>query len=100
MLAHYRFGEWPVGSQNRVALLFGGGIGVNPYSKSADFALGPSIAFRGLMLSPMLHWTQDQTLTGGLTPGQELGASPPDLSTQRHWVRKLGIGVTYRIAIN
>ncbi len=100
VLTHYRFGEWPVGSQNRVAILFGGGIGVNPYSKSADFALGPSIAFRGLMLSPMLHWTQDQTLTGGLTPGQELGPAPPDLSTQRHWVRKLAIGVTYRIAIN
>jgi len=99
-LAHYRLGEWPIGAHNRFAFLLSGGLGVNPYSKSADVFLGGSIAFRGLMISPMFQWTQDQALTGGLAPGQELGASPPDLITERHWVTKWGVGLSYRIPIN
>ncbi len=100
VLTHFRLGEWPLKGQHRSAFLVSGGIGVNPYSGSADFVLGVSLGLRGLMISPMLHWAQDHSLTGGLKPGQELGASPPTLTTQRFWVQTWGVALTYRIPVN
>jgi hypothetical protein len=97
--AHYRLGEWAAGGPNRIALLVSGGIGISPYAKSADFAAGGTIAFRGFMFSPTLHWAKDIRLPNGLTVGKELGPSPPELTTERHWVKKLGFGLSYRVPL-
>ena len=95
-LAHYRLGEAAVGDR-RVAFLLTGGLGVSPYSSSADFAAGATLSYRMLMVSPLLHFGRDLRLTNGLVLGQELGSSPPALSTERYWVKKFGIGITLRL---
>lgn len=95
-LAHYRLGEVAVGDR-RVAFLLTAGLGVSPYSSSADFAAGATLSYRTLMVSPLLHFGRDLRLTNGLVLGQELGSSPPALSTERYWVKKLGIAITLRL---
>jgi hypothetical protein len=95
--AHYRLWEGLADGPHRAAVLLTGVIGINPHAKSADMAVGGSLSYRGLMVSPLLHWVRDIRLTNGLEPGQELGTSPPALTTERHWVRKLAIGLSYRI---
>jgi len=101
VFAHYRWGNGFSAGGQRLAILTSGGIGVNPYSKSADFTLSPlTFSYRGLMVMPSLHFVRDEQLTAGLAPGMELGADPPDLPTERHWVRKFAIALGYRIPIN
>ena len=101
VFAHYRWGNGFRAGGQRLAILTSGGIGVNPYSKSADFTLSPlTFSYRGLMVMPSLHFVRDEQLTAGLAPGMELGADPPDLPTERHWVRKFAIALGYRIPIN
>jgi hypothetical protein len=94
--AHFNAKEGTVPDGQRLALLVTGAIGVNPYAGSADFAFGPTISYRGLMISPMLHRVREVRLTGGLKPGDRLGSEPPDLPTERHWVWKFGLGISYR----
>ena len=97
MLAHFRYAERDSGGR-RIAWLLTAGVGVNPYSGSADFVASPfTFSYRGLMVSPLLHLARDIRLTGGLTPGAELGADPPDLTTERFWKLTFAIGLSYRI---
>jgi hypothetical protein len=101
VMAHYRFLEGvPSGQTQRLALLWTAAVGVNPYSGSADIATGPTFSYRGLMVTPALHFTRDLRLTNGLIVGQELGSAPPTLSTERYWVRKFAVGLSYRVPIN
>jgi hypothetical protein len=101
VMAHYRFLEGvPAGQSQRLALLWTAAVGVNPYSGSADIATGPTFSYRGFMVTPALHFTRDLRLTNGLVVGQELGSSPPALSTERYWVRKFAVGLSYRVPIN
>jgi prefoldin subunit 5 len=100
VFAHYRLLEGTLGSQ-RVAFLATGGLGVNTSSGSADAAIGATFSYRGLMVTPSLHFVRELRLTSGLQPGQELGSAPPSsLPTERHWVRKFALGLTYRLPIN
>jgi hypothetical protein len=98
-LAHFRLKEWVVGGR-RVAALLTGGIGVNTNSSSADFAAGASVLYRSLVISPLFHFTRDQRLTNGLYAGEQLTSSPPALTTERYWVVKFGLAISYRIPIN
>jgi hypothetical protein len=97
--AHYRLVEWARNEQ-RFAFLLTGGIGINPYSASADFATGLTFGYRSFMITPLLHFGRDLRLTNGLALGEQLGSGPPSLSTERYWVRKFGIAITYRLPIN
>ena len=79
-------------------LYWTGAIGVNPNSVSADFATGPSLSWRALMVSALAHFGHDTELTQGLTIGQSLGASfNGSLPTQTHWTTSFGLGVSVRI---
>ena len=101
VLVHYRLAEGvPRFQGQRFALLATGGIGVNPYSTTADLAGGLTFSYRGLMISGLAHRTRDLHLTNGLKVGDELGSAPPALSTERFWDTTLALGLTYRIAIN
>jgi hypothetical protein len=101
VLAHYRLLEHvPARQGQRIAVLASAGVGVNPYSGSADIMYGGTFAYRGLMISPMWHRARDIRLTNGLAVNQELGSGPPPLSTERFWVTKFAIGVSYRIPVN
>jgi hypothetical protein len=61
------------------------GIGVNPYSKTADFALGGTFSYRALMFSVLERLGRDSRLGGGLKVGQSLGGDPPDLPVENFW---------------
>lgn len=96
--AHYRLAE-SAHSGRRLALLLSGGVGVNPYSGTADFGAGLTFSHRNFMLTPLVHFGRDLRLTNGLTVGEQLGSNPPMLTTERYWVRKFGIAITYRLPI-
>jgi len=81
------------------SFLVSGGVGANLTSKTADFDSGFSFQFGSLLLTPTVHYGRDNRLTNGLTVGQQLGASPPTLPTENHWVKKFGIAVTYALPI-
>jgi hypothetical protein len=95
----YRLAEGTAASE-RVALLWTFGVGVNVDSGSADVGTGPAFSYRGLMLTPMWHWGRDIRLTNGIKVNGELGSSPPTLTTERYWVRKFALGVSYRVPFN
>jgi hypothetical protein len=99
VFAHYRLWDGaPRG--NRFALLLSGAAGVNPVSGTADFGTGITLSYRNFMFSPVIHFGRDQRLTSGLAVGEQLGTSPPALATERYWVKKFAIGITYRLSIN
>lgn len=101
VLVHYRLAEGvPSRLSQRFAVLLTGGIGVNPYSTTADLVGGATFAYRGLMISALAHRTRDLRLTNGLTVGAELGSAPPTLSSERFWSTTFALGITYRVAIN
>jgi hypothetical protein len=80
------------------ALYWTGAVGINPNTTSADFASGPSISWRALMLSAFWHYGHDVRLTQGLQVGQNLGAGfSGSLSTQTFWTSSFAIGVAVRI---
>jgi hypothetical protein len=43
--------------------------------------------------------TRDLRLTNGLHVGQELGTSAPAPTTERYWVLREAIGISYRLPI-
>jgi len=98
ILAHYRLTESaPKG--HRMAVHLTGGTGINPYSTSADFAAGLSVAFNSVMISPLLHFGRDTRLTNGLAVGEKFGSGPPTLTSERFWTAKFAIGITYTLPI-
>jgi hypothetical protein len=98
ILVHYRFHEWPAFQSRRFAILASGGVGTGTNGSGADFAAGISFAFGNFFLSPLLHFTRDVRLTNGVTLGQNLmGVNPPP--TERYWVHKFGLALTYGLPI-
>lgn len=51
--------------------------GINIGSATTDFAVGPSLALRGIVVTPLLYFARDLRLTQGLYVGEQLGSSPP-----------------------
>jgi hypothetical protein len=75
-----------------------GAVGVNPNTVSADFGVGPSLSWRGLMLSALWHYGHDVRLTQGLSVGESLGASfKGSLATQTYWTSSFALGVSVRV---
>ena len=99
VLVHWRFYEWqPDSWTRRLAILGSVGVGTGTNGSGADFAAGISFAYGNFFLSPLLHFTRDQRLTNGVSLGDNLmGVAPP---TERYWVHKFGLAITYAVPIS
>jgi hypothetical protein len=96
--ANYRLSNDLKWSRWKSAIYWTTAVGVNPNTVSADFATGPSISWRGLMVSALCHFGHDVRLTQGLTVGEDLGASfNGSLSTKTYWTESFAVGVSVRI---
>jgi hypothetical protein len=75
-----------------------GAIGINPNTVSADFATGPSLSWRALMISALAHFGHDQKLTQGFTVGESLGPTfSAKLPSKSYWTEAFAIGISVRI---
>jgi hypothetical protein len=75
-----------------------GAIGINPNTVSADFATGPSLSWRALMISALAHFGHDQKLTQGFTVGESLGPTfSGKLPSKSYWTESFAIGISVRI---
>jgi hypothetical protein len=73
-------------------------VGVNPNTKTADFAVGPSISFRALMISALAHWGHENRLSDGFTNGENLGATfTGTVPTDTHWTTAFALGFSVRV---
>ena len=84
--------EWPS------ALYLTLGLGVNPATSTADIALGPTISWRGIMVSGLWHLGHDVELTPGLAVGDSLGAAFGGTATTKTvWKGAFGLGFSVRV---
>jgi hypothetical protein len=97
-LVNYRWHNFQ-GNQGRFALLFSGGLGLNPVTKSADFAVGPSLQWSSVIFGTVLHYGRQTELTSGVHVGDQLGTSPPSLPTDNAYKPAFGISITYRLPL-
>ena len=96
--ANYRLTNDLPGTRWKSNIYWTGAIGINPTTVTADFATGPSFAWRALMVSALAHFGHDARLTQGLTVGQSLGASfNGGLSMQTYWTTSFAVGLSVRI---
>jgi hypothetical protein len=73
-------------------------VGVNPNTVSADFATGPSISWRGLMISALCHFGHETVLTQGFASGQHLGAAFTEtVPTRTRWTTAFALGLSVRV---
>ena len=98
MLGHFRLFEAVAGGR-RHAILATGAIGLNTSTKLADFGVGLSYSYRGFVISPLLLFTRDRSLTNGFYVGQTAPDGVDSVSSGLHWVRKFAIGISYRIPV-
>jgi hypothetical protein len=97
-LVNYRLYNFQT-DQGRLAILFSGGLGLNIVTKSADFAVGPSLQWGSVVFSTVLHYGRQTELTSGVHVGDQLGTSPPALPIVNAYKPAFGIGVTYRLPL-
>jgi hypothetical protein len=109
-------GNWRLGhdflmpDSRRGAAYFTAGVGFNAYNTTAEYVVGPSLAWRSVMLSALLHIGHDSHLTQGEYVGQVwcnsaaasgsvplCSGAPPSPSTAYHWVPAFAIGLSVRI---
>jgi hypothetical protein len=79
-----------------------GGVGYNISQETADFLVGPSLAWRGLLLSALCDFGHGAHLGQGLMVGDQLGTSTTPTSvttlpTTNYWVPAFTIGISVRI---
>jgi hypothetical protein len=86
-------------NQGRWAFLASAGMGLNPTTKTADFATGFSFQFGNVLFGPVLHYGRQTNLTNGVKVGDQLGDSPPTLPTSNILKPAGGISITYRLPI-
>ena len=73
-------------------------IGVNPNTKTADFAVGPSLSWRALMISAFAHFGHEARLTQGFSKNENLGPTfTGTLPTDTHWVTSFALGFSVRV---
>ena len=97
-LVNYRLYNFQ-GDHGKFAVLFSGGLGLNPVSKSADFAVGPSLQWSSVIFGTVLHYGRQTELIGGVHVGDKLGTSPPAVPTQNAYKPAFGISITYRVPL-
>jgi len=69
--ANFRVGStWIYPDKRRGAFYLTAGVGYNANSNAAEFGFGPSISWRSVMLTPMLHLGRDLRLTQGEFVGE------------------------------
>jgi hypothetical protein len=86
----------------RGGFYFTGGIGYNTSQESADYLVGPSISWRGLLLSGLCDFGHGSHLAQSLTVGESLGtmATPTTITTlptTNYWAPALSVGISVRI---
>ncbi len=108
---NFRLGhDFLMPDSRRGAAYLTAGVGFNAYNTTAEYVVGPSISWRSVMLSALLHVGHDSHLTQGEYTGQiwcntsAASASiplctgtPPSPSTAYHWVPAFAVGVSIRI---
>ena len=96
--ANYRLSNDLNWTRWKSAIYWTGAIGVNPNTVSADFATGPSISWRALMVSALCHFGHDVQLKEGLKVGESLGPGfGGSLPTQTHWTTSFAVGLSIRV---
>jgi hypothetical protein len=98
-MGHFRPVEWLLRGR-RAALLIGGGVGINPYNTQAEFAIGPSFAYRNFIVSPVVHLGRDVRLADPFDLGQQHGGALETLATERFWRAAFAVAIGYRVPIN
>ena len=99
VLASFRAHSFTHKCGGNCSFLFSGGVGANLSSKTADFAIGPSLQFGSVLITPALHYGRQTALTNGVQIGQQLGSSPPTLPTNNFWKPAFGLSIGYVIPI-
>ena len=86
-----------------------GGVGYNISQESADFLVGPSISWRGVLISTLCDFGNGARLGQGFTVGESLPGTPASgttpyvptsittLPTTNHMVPAFTIGISVRI---
>jgi hypothetical protein len=97
--ANYRIGSEWTGPKWRTALYWTLAVGINPNTVSTDFGTGPSIAWRGLMLSALWHMGHDVRLSQSLYKNEILDPGfSADATTQNYWrFDRAAIGISVRV---
>jgi hypothetical protein len=109
--ANYRLGReslWPDG--RRRAFYLTGAIGLNPYNTTAEFGFGPSMSWRSIMFSGLVHIGHDVRLTQGEFVGEvwcnqsaatgsipKCAGNPPSPSSERYWKPAFAFGISVRV---
>jgi len=109
--ANFRLGPeglWPDG--RRRAFYLTTAISLNPYNTTAEFGLGPSISWRSIMFSGLLHVGHDVRLTQGEFVGEiwcnqpaangsipKCSGSPPIPSPEKYWKAGFAFGISVRV---
>lgn len=92
--------EW-IARQQRSALLFTGGVGVNTATTAVEFSGGVTFSYRSIAISGLMDVGRDTKLGGGFTVGESLGptssAAPPITST--YWTVKPALALSVRIPV-
>lgn len=110
--ANWRIGHdflWLGGRRGAMYVTTAVGINTNA-ATTADFAFGPSISWRSVMLSPLYHLGRDTRLTQGEFVGQiwcnasqasdsipKCSGPPPSPSTEKFWTSAFAFGISVRI---
>lgn len=107
--ADFRVGDDFKISGWRAAIYATGGVGYNISQESADYLVGPSISWRGVLLSALCDFGNGTRLGQGLTAGQMLPGTPATpttpftpssiatLPTTNHIVPAFTVAVSVRI---
>jgi len=102
--------EWTWLGNRRGAAYLTGALGLNPYHTTTDYAVGPSVSWRLVMLSGLFHWGHDSRLTQGYYANQTIctngkpsqtipacGSSPPPITTETYIGHAFALGIALRI---
>jgi hypothetical protein len=90
--------NWENQCPGHCGFLLTGGVGLNLSLKTAEFAVGPSFQFGGLVITPGWHVGRHADLSQGVVPDAQFGSNPPNpLPTTTSWTGKFGIGFSYAL---
>jgi len=108
--ANWRLGHDFLIDGRRSAIYFTTAVGFNAYNTTAEYAIGPSLSWRMIMLSPLFHIGHDIHLTQGETVGQvwcnssasagsptACTGAPPAPSSKTYWRGAFALGVGIRV---
>jgi len=108
--ANWRLGPNFLLFDRRAAVYLTGAVAFNGYNTTAEYAVGPSLSWRMIMLSPLFHIGHDVHLTQGETVGMvwcntaapagsptACVGTPPAPSTKTFWRGAFAFGIGIRV---